>query len=188
MQPPPFRVDINRVTPPPPLPESLQRTLMEEDSMHARSFIPIPERRLYQRYGAEEQGGQFLAAGFQAPPMNSMSPYNQDIMPGEHGTGSPYTLHAGTTELLPDYVNQGYPAGTMPTATWPQSSEIYYFNHMRNQLSAVPGTSKHVYNATGIHNSGVNPPQASNRADDQELEEELQALEQRICTEFKSAD
>ncbi|XP_039763235.1 roquin-1 isoform X2 [Pararge aegeria] len=83
---------------------------------------------------------------------------------------SPYTFDdPNPSDLLPDYrvKASGFASGPMDLRidTWPTTNNSYNFEAMRNALPHVPPAT-----------------------DDRELEEELQALERRIDTEFKSTD
>ncbi|KAL4717614.1 hypothetical protein ACJJTC_000763 [Scirpophaga incertulas] len=121
-------------------------------------------------------------------------------------TISPYSFDDLPNEMIPDYRVKTPAFVAMaremrPEATWAASNNVFNFDSMRTTL---PHCTDDMFNVSGdrrvvgadrlgsVTDRLVAVPVPGsveiNRADDQELEEELQALERRIDTEFKSAD
>ncbi|CAH0716276.1 unnamed protein product, partial [Brenthis ino] len=135
-----------------------------------------------------------------APPLPNM------FVPIQHEASrniSPYTFDDPiTSELLPDYRVKAPGFAPVPRErriepSWPPTNNVFNFDAMRNTLQHGSSTTEDIFavpgdrRAVGADRLAVERLAASdlaNRADDQELEEELQALERRIDTEFKSTD
>ncbi|XP_023938013.1 roquin-1 [Bicyclus anynana] len=118
---------------------------------------------------------------------------------------SPYTFEDPiASDLLPDYRVKAPGFTSVPVDlridTWPTTNNVYNFEGMRNTLPHIPAATEDIFSvqndrrAVGADRLGVvtdrhaTNSDLTNRADDRELEEELQALERRIDTEFKSTD
>ncbi|CAH0401817.1 unnamed protein product [Chilo suppressalis] len=117
---------------------------------------------------------------------------------------SPYSFDDLTSELVQDYrvkppAYTSVPRERHPDAAGWVPSDVFNFDGMRNAIiTHCSGTQEEMFNVGGDRRAvgadrmpivGQTPvTDIVNRADDQELEEELQALERRIDTEFKSAD
>ncbi|XP_059055328.1 roquin-1 [Achroia grisella] len=122
----------------------------------------------------------------------NMSPYTFDDLPAEDYRISDYRVKsAGFTPVQME---------RRPEPTWAPGNELFHFDNMRNAMPHCSNNPEDIFNVPGDRRAiGVDrlavtdrltvgaASDLSNRADD-ELEEELQALERRIDTEFKSAD
>ncbi|XP_047543956.1 roquin-1 isoform X1 [Vanessa atalanta] len=137
------------------------------------------------------------------PPMPNM------FVPVQHEAPrniSPYTFDDPIpSELLPDYRVEASAFAVVPRdrriePSWPTNS-VFNFDSMRNTLPHGPSTPEDIFavpsdrRAVGADRLGAVAERMAAvtselaiRADDEELEEELQALERRIDTEFKSTD
>ncbi|KAM3968940.1 RING finger and CCCH-type zinc finger domain-containing protein roquin [Aphomia sociella] len=123
----------------------------------------------------------------------NISPYPFDDLPSEDYLLSDYRVKpTGFTPV---------PLERRPETTWPPGNDLFHFDNMRNAISHCSTNPEDMFNVTGDRRAVgadrlavgdrlavATTSDLSNRADDQELEEELQALERRIDTEFKSAD
>ncbi|CAG9781763.1 unnamed protein product [Diatraea saccharalis] len=147
-------------------------------------MIPVPER-YYGRYSGilpipEDQSVTYRAEfPVYQPGPNTGIPYQGDVpMPNIYvpvheppRNISPYAFDDLTSELVPDFrvkppTYVAVPRDRRPeTAAW-TTNDVFNFDSMRNAII----------------------PHCSGTSEEQELEEELQALERRIDTEFKSAD
>ncbi|CAK1588454.1 unnamed protein product [Parnassius mnemosyne] len=181
-------------------------------------IIPIPERPFYRssimpnnlHFQRPEYVGPVFPClnttasitGYQNQDQNIPPPIpNNMFVPVQHepSRSSPYSFDDLQPELLPDYrvkpLSFGPESRDRRLETSWSPTNVFNFGGMRNALNStggddlftVPGDRRAVGadRLVGVSNSAS---EFSNRADDQELEEELLALERRIDTEFKSAD
>ncbi|XP_026757339.2 roquin-1 isoform X2 [Galleria mellonella] len=150
---------------------------------------------------------------YQAGEQNLASSMTNIFVPIQHDQPrniSPFPFEDFPSDdyLLPDYRVKLSPAftGTVqlerrPEPTWPPGNDLFHFDNMRNAMPRCSTNPEDMFNVTGDRRAvGADrlavvadrlavaaTSDLSNRADD-ELEEELQALERRIDTEFKSTD
>ncbi|XP_034839328.1 roquin-1 isoform X1 [Maniola hyperantus] len=141
--------------------------------------------------------------GYPNQEQNIQQPMPNMFVPAQHEAPrniSPYTFDDPIpTELLPDYRVKVPGFAPVPRElrmeSWSTTNNMPVFNFegMRNALPHIPQTTEDMFSvqndrrAVGADRLAVNTD-LTNRADDRELEEELQALERRIDTEFKSTD
>ncbi|XP_072930847.1 roquin-1 [Epargyreus clarus] len=157
--------------------------------------------------GPSTAGGP--VAGYQGPEQSMPPPLPNMFVPVQHEQPrniSPYTFDDLPSDLLPDYRTKapGYapipPRDRIMDPAWPPTNTVFTFDGIRNALPHCPASSDDMFNVSGDRRAvgadrltvterlAAATADLSNRADDQELEEELQALERRIDTEFKSTD
>ncbi|KAL0851760.1 hypothetical protein ABMA28_000072 [Loxostege sticticalis] len=172
-------------------------------------MIPVPERAYYSRYGGmvsldDPAGMQFRpeytpqVSAVDSEP--AIAPMPNIFVPVQHEPQrniSPYSFDDFPNELIPDYRPVQYvqgPRERRSDAPWASPTDVFAFDGMRNALPHCSGNPDDMFNVTGdrravgVDRLGAPAAPDANHADDQELEEELQALERRIDTEFKSAD
>ncbi|XP_045458626.1 roquin-1 [Melitaea cinxia] len=146
-------------------------------------------------------------AGFQ-PQEQNIPPMPNMFVPVQHEAQrniSPYTFDdPNPSELLPDYRVKAPSFAAVSRerrieTSWP-SNNVFNFDTMRNALPPCPSATEDMFavpsdrRAVGADRLvvadrlTVTTSDLANRADDEELEEELQALERRIDTEFKNTD
>ncbi|CAG9558540.1 unnamed protein product [Danaus chrysippus] len=179
-------------------------------------MIPLTERPYYPRYVTihEEPSNnlqyvrtEYVSPVYQGP--NNAGPvasYQEQSLPMPNmfvpvqrepqRNISPYAFDDPiSSELLPEYrVKTGYtPRELNIEPTWPPANNVFNFDPMRNALPHCPTTAEDMFavqsdrRVVGADRLTSVADRLTNRADD-ELEEELQALERRIDTEFKSTD
>ncbi|KAJ2954076.1 hypothetical protein O0L34_g2291 [Tuta absoluta] len=178
-----------------------QPTMMSQNGM----LIPVPERPFY-RYNKVQWNeypqvyAQPNSAMYQsAAPMEQAAPIpgmyvNVPLEPPRDR--SPYQFEELQPEMVPEYrVKPAFvavPRECRPDPAWSSANEVFNFEGMHNALPHCSSSSEDMFNVSGERRAvrADRMPAAADlsvRADD-ELEEELQALERRIDTEFKSAD
>ncbi|XP_013183600.1 roquin-1 [Amyelois transitella] len=175
-------------------------------------MIPVPERPFYGRYNNIMPPDdvpnnipyrEFPVYPVQAYPIDNM-PIQNLFVPIKHEqnrNASPYSFDDAVPSedyLLSEYRMKAasFPAPAERRADWaPNSNDIF---SMRHAIPHCSSTSEDMFNVSGdrlavgtdrliamTDRLSVND---TFRADDQELEKELQALERRIDTEFESTD
>ncbi|XP_041986191.1 roquin-1 isoform X2 [Aricia agestis] len=159
-------------------------------------IVPIPERPYYGRFNdmsLPEDNMKYPRPEFvgpvypvpRYPAQEAISPMPNMFMPVQHEAPrnvSPYNFD--------DLPCSGFPAAPCERRmdpTWAPANNVFNFDEIRSTLPPAPNSDE-VYLVPDRWTVGADRLTAvTNRADD-ELEEELQALERRIDTEFKSAD
>ncbi|XP_049885245.1 roquin-1 [Pectinophora gossypiella] len=181
-------------------------------------MLPLPERPFYGRFGnmmpihEEPNNMPYPRAEYPGPVYQGPSVYQQEqnlqppipniFVSVPHDTQrniSPYSFDDLPSELLPEYrvkppTYVPVQRERRPDPPWPPANDVFNFDGMRNTIPHCSATADDMFNVqgdrrvVGADRLAAGAADLANRADDQELEEELQALERRIDTEFKSAD